>query len=122
MPLIYKLFKKNKCFYTEIIKINNDYIYTIAQFNLKMYILQQYYKNFNFEFKSYKKQFNRIQTDQEFHRQFMYIKIIINICNVHRITFIDLFRKLCKNLNIMFSHCVIICTENCLISKIFRVF
>ena len=46
-----------------MMKINNDYMCVITQFNLRMYILQQHYKNFNFKFKSYRKQFNRIQID-----------------------------------------------------------
>ena len=61
MPLIYKLFKENECFYTEVIKMSNDYIYIITQFNLKMHISQQHYKNSDFKFKNYRKQFSRIQ-------------------------------------------------------------
>ena len=60
MLLIYKLFKKNECFYIETVKTDNDYIYIIIQFNLKMYILQQYYKNSNYKFKNHRKQFSRI--------------------------------------------------------------
>ena len=119
MLLTCKLFKENKCFYTEAVKTDNNHIYIIAQFNLKMHILQQHYRSSDFKFKSYKKQFSRIQTDWEFHRQYMHIKIIIDICSVYRIKFMNLFKKLCKNLSIVFSYCVIICTENCSISEIF---
>ena len=122
MPLVCKLFKEDECFYTEMVKMSNDYICVIAQSNLKMHISQQHYRSSDFKFKSHRRQSSRIQTDQEFHRQFMHIKIIIDICNVHRMKFTDLFRKLCKNLSVVFSCCVIMCTENCLIFEIFRVF
>ena len=122
MPLVYKLLEENECFYTEAVKMGNDHMCAIAQSDLKMHILQQHYRSFNLKFKNYRRQFSRIQTDQEFHRQFMYTRIIIDICNVHRMKFTDLFRKLCKDLSIVFSCCVIMCIENCLISKIFRVF
>ena len=122
MPLTCKLSEEDGCFYTEVVKTGNDYTYTIAQFNLKMHISQQHYRSFNFEFKSCRRQSSRIQAGQEFHRQFMHTRIIINIYNVHRIEFTDLFRKLCKNLNVVFNCCIIMCTEDHLISEIFKIF
>ena len=122
MSLICKLSEENECFYIKAVKIGNNYTCIIAQFNLRMHILQQHYRNFNLKFKSHKKQFSRIQADQEFCRQFMHTWIIIDICNVHRMKFTNLFRKLCKNLSVVFSCCVIICTKNCSISEIFKVF
>ena len=122
MPLICKLLRENECFYTEVVKTGNDHVCAIAQSNLRMHVLQQHYRNFNLEFKNCRRQFSRIQAGQEFCRQFMHTWIIIDICSVHRMESISLFRKLCKDLNIVFNHCVIMCTENCLISEIFRVF
>ena len=122
MSLVCKLLEENECFYTEVMKMGNDHMCVIAQFNLRMYILQQHYRSFNFKFKNCRRQFNRIQTGQEFCRQFIHIWIIIDICNIHKMEFMDLFRKLCKNLKVVFSCCVIMCTENCLISEIFKIF
>ena len=122
IPLACKLLKKDECFYTEAVKMSNDHMCVIAQFNLRMHVSQQHYKSFNFKFKNCRRQFNRIQADQKFYRQFMHTRIIIDICNVHRIKLIDLFRKLCKNLNVVFNCCVIMCTKNHSISEIFRVF
>ena len=122
MPLVCKLLREDECFYTEVVKIDNDHICAIVQFDLRMHILQQHYRSFNFEFKSCRKQSSRIQAGQKFHRQFMHIWIIIDICSVYRIKSTGLFRKLCKNLSIVFSCCVIMCTENHLISEIFQVF
>ena len=122
MPLACKLSEKNECFYTEAVKTDNDHMCAIAQFNLKMHISQQHYRSSDFEFKNCRRQSSRIQTGQEFHRQFIHIRIIIDICNIHRMKLTDLFKKLCKNLNIVFSCCVIMCIKDCLISKIFRIF
>ena len=122
MPLICKLLRENEYFYTKVVKTDNDHTYAIAQSDLKMHISQQHYKSSDFKFKNCRRQFSRIQINQKFHRQFMHIWIIIDICNVYRIKPTNLFRKSCKNLNVVFSHCVIMCTENCLISEIFWVF
>ena len=122
MPLVCKLPEENECFYTEAVKTDNDHMCAIAQFNLRMHVLQQHYRSFNLEFKSYRRQSSKIQAGQEFHRQFMHTRIIIGICSVYRMKLTDLFRKLHKDLNIVFSCCVIMCTENYLISEIFRVF
>ena len=61
MPLICKLFKENECFYTKAVKTDNDHACVIAQFNLKMHVLQQHYRSFNLKFKNYRRQFSRIQ-------------------------------------------------------------
>ena len=122
MPLVCKLPREDGCFYTEAVKTDNDHMCAIAQSDLRMHISQQHYRSSNLKFKSRRRQSSRIQAGQEFHRQFMHTWIIIDICSVHRIKSTGLSRKLCKNLSVVFSCCVIMCTEDHSISEIFQVF